>query len=77
MPGKRSLPRPLSLPHPTRLALDSPDRAEILRRHDLAMMLDQPGYLDPATGHFVFTAKKLAELERCCAMACRHCPYKR
>jgi len=77
MPRDRSLPRPLSEPHPKRLASDAPQRQEILLRHEIAMALDQPGYKDPDTGNFVFTAKTLASLDRCCAMECRHCPFKR
>jgi hypothetical protein len=49
----------------------------MLRRHELAMALDQPGYKDPVNGNFVFTAKELSNFERCCAMECRHCPFKR
>ena len=48
-----------------------------MKRHELAMMLDQPGYSDPDTGNFVFTAKTLADFDKCCAMVCRHCPFKR
>jgi hypothetical protein len=77
MPRPAPTRRPLSLPHPKRLAEDHPAREEILRRHELAMALDQPGYKDPVTGNFVFTAKELSNFERCCAMECRHCPFKR
>jgi Family of unknown function (DUF5522) len=48
-----------------------------LLRHNVAMAVDQPGYTDPATGYFVFTAKTLAAEGKCCAMVCRHCPFKR
>jgi hypothetical protein len=74
---ERVLPRELTQPHEDRLAFDDPNRSEILMRHELAMALDKPGYTDPATGYFVFTAKALAEEGKCCAMACRHCPFKR
>jgi len=77
MPQDRSLPRPLSEPHPKRLSGDDPFRQQILQSHELAMALDKPGYKDPETGHFVFTAKQLASLDRCCAMQCRHCPFMR
>jgi len=35
----------------------------------------EPGYLDPDTGLFVFTAATLAERGTCCDTGCRHCPY--
>lgn len=74
---ERILPRELTVPHPERLADDHPQREEILLRHEVAMALDKPGYTDPNSGLFVFTAKALAEGGKCCAMACRHCPFKR
>jgi hypothetical protein len=77
MPRPTTTRRSLSLPHPKRLAENHPARQEILQRHELAMALDKPGYKDPVTGNFVFTAKELAKFERCCAMECRHCPFKR
>jgi hypothetical protein len=77
MPRPTTTRRSLSLPHPKRLAENDPARPEILRRHELAMALDKPGYKDPVAGNFVFTAKELAKFERCCAMECRHCPFKR
>jgi len=64
-----------SQPHPDRLPLDFPDRAEVLRRHDAAMTAGQPGYIDPASGLFVLTAKFHADRGHCCANGCRHCPY--
>lgn len=67
--------RPLTEPHPDRLALDRPDRAEILARHREAMEAGQAGYADPSTGLFVLTAQFLAARRRCCANGCRHCPY--
>lgn len=73
----RQLPRALNVPHPERLSLGDPNREEILLRHEIAMAVDQPGYTDPATGYFVFTAKTLAAEEKCCANVCRHCPFKR
>jgi hypothetical protein len=69
--------RSLSLPHPERLGENHPAREEILNRHELAMALGQSGYKDPITGNFVFTAKELSNFEHCCAMECRHCPFKR
>lgn len=77
MSPKRVLPRELDVPHPDRLKSDDPNFDEILMRHNVSMALDQPGYTDPATGLFVFNAKTLADEGRCCAMVCRHCPFKR
>jgi hypothetical protein len=73
----RILPRALTVPHPERLNETNPNYEEILAAHELSMALGQEGYQDPNTGDFVFNAKRLAEQGRCCAMACRHCPFKR
>lgn len=73
----RNLPRELSVPHPDRLSEEHPKFEEIIRLHDLSMALGQDGYKDPDTGDFVFNAKRLSEQGKCCAMACRHCPFKR
>ena len=43
--------------------------------HDRAVAAGEPGYLDPETGFFVFTAAALAERGACCGSGCRHCPY--
>jgi hypothetical protein len=71
----RRAPRPLETPHPQRLPLDHPFRSEILRRHAAALAAGDPGYLDPATGLFVITAKTHADRGRCCGNGCRHCPF--
>ena len=73
----RPAARPLTEPHPERLALDHPDRARILAAHAAAMAAGQAGYLDPASGLFVFTAATLTANRRCCRSGCRHCPYLR
>ena len=67
--------RPLTEPHPSRLALDHPRRAEILAAHAAALDGGQAGYLDPDTGLFVLTAGFLADRGTCCGRGCRHCPY--
>jgi hypothetical protein len=67
--------RPLEEPHRDRLASDHPTRASILERHRAAMNAGEPGYLDPDTGLFVFTAAFHAERGACCDSGCRHCPY--
>ena len=68
-------PRPPTEPHPSRLALDHPDRDRILAAHAAALTSENPGYLDPATGLFVQTAATLARRGTCCGQGCRHCPY--
>jgi hypothetical protein len=68
-------PRPRTEPHPARLALDHPRRAEILAAHASALAEAKPGYLDPETGLFVLTAGFLADRGTCCGRGCRHCPY--
>ncbi len=67
--------RPLTEPHPDRLALDHPARERILAAHSAAMAAGQAGYLDPVSRLFVFTAATLAANRRCCQSGCRHCPY--
>ena len=49
--------------------------AAIREAHDRAVADGEPGYLDPETGYFVFTAVALAERGECCGSGCRHCPY--
>jgi hypothetical protein len=68
-------PRPLSEPHPSRLASDDPARSAILAAHARALDAGQPGYPDPRSGLFVLTASFLAERGTCCERGCRHCPY--
>jgi hypothetical protein len=68
-------PRALTEPHPSRLALDHPRRAEILAAHAAALAAGQAGYPDPDTGLFVLTAGFLARRGTCCGRGCRHCPY--
>lgn len=68
-------PRPLTEPHPSRLAPGHPRRAEILAAHAEALSAGQAGYLDPDTGLFVLTAAFLAKRGTCCSRGCRHCPY--
>ncbi len=77
MEGRRLplAPRPLTEPHPGRLAPDHPRRAEILEAHAAALAAGQAGYRDPATGLFVLSAAFLADRGTCCGRGCRHCPY--
>jgi Family of unknown function (DUF5522) len=67
--------RAMTEPHPSRLPLDHPWRAEILAEHTAALAADEPGYLDPETGLFVLSAGFLAARGTCCGRGCRHCPY--
>jgi hypothetical protein len=67
--------RPLTEPHPARLALDDPARAVLMAAHAAALEAGEPGYLDPDTGLFVLTAGFLAARGTCCGRGCRHCPY--
>jgi hypothetical protein len=67
--------RPLTEPHPARLAAGHPRRAQILSRHAAALAAGEPGYLDPDTGLFVLTAGYLRDRGHCCESGCRHCPY--
>jgi len=67
--------RPLDEPHPSRLAIDHPDRAAILAAHAVARAAGEPGYADPVTGLWVFTATYHLDRGSCCDSGCRHCPY--
>ncbi len=66
---------PLTIPHPSRLALEHPRRAEILAAHQAALDAGRAAYIDPVTGYQVFTAAFLAARGTCCDTGCRHCPY--
>jgi hypothetical protein len=67
--------RRLTEPHPSRLSPDHPRRDEVLAAHETAMAAGEPGYEDPSTGLWVFTAAYLADRGSCCESGCRHCPY--
>lgn len=73
--GQPRSERPLTCPHPSRLAADHPYRAEILAAHAAALTDARAGYADPQTGLFVLTAAFLADRGTCCGRGCRHCPY--
>jgi hypothetical protein len=64
-------------PHADRLAPDAPGREEILAAHRAAVAAGEPGYVDPTSGLFVFTAAYHAERGTCCENDCRHCPFVR
>lgn len=61
-------------PAPSRLALDHPQRAEILAAHAAALAAGEAMYRDPVSGLMAMTAETLAA-RPCCGNACRHCPY--
>lgn len=67
--------RPLTQPHPDRLALQHPRYDEIVARHAEALAAGAAGYADPESGLFVLTAGFLADRGTCCDNGCRHCPY--
>ncbi len=75
MPLSPLADRPLTEPHPSRLAPDHPSRAEILSRHAQALDAGDAGYDDPDSGLFVLTSLFHAERGYCCDRGCRHCPY--
>ncbi|HVU60368.1 MAG TPA: DUF5522 domain-containing protein [Mycobacteriales bacterium] len=67
--------RPLTEPAPSRLALDTPGRDEIIGAHADAVARNEAGYIDPTSGLFVLSASFLADRAYCCGRGCRHCPY--
>jgi hypothetical protein len=77
MPKKREVRSDLNQPHPDRLNESNPFYEAIMSGHQQSLDMNEPGYIDPETGFFVFNAKSLADQGKCCANICRHCPYKR
>ncbi len=73
--NNRLADRPLNRPAASRLPLDTPGREAILAAHEAALVSGDPGYTDPVSGLFVFSAGYLAAREYCCSQGCRHCPY--
>jgi hypothetical protein len=71
------LERRLRYPHPDRLDPAREDYDAVIVAHHRAMVSGAPGYVDPGTGFFVFTARNLLEQGECCANGCRHCPWVR
>ena len=69
------LPGHIARPHPDRLSRDHPQYEQILAAHTAAVLGDVDGYIDPASGHWVFTARYLDERGHCCEQGCRHCPW--
>ncbi len=71
----RPLPDDRMTPARSRLDPDRPLYSEILAAHERAVEAGAPGYPDPASGLFVFTAAYLWARGYCCETGCRHCPY--
>lgn len=67
--------RPLERPSERRLRPNHPRYDVILGLHSEALGRNEPGYRDPDSGFFVFTAKFLADRGYCCNSGCRHCPF--
>ena len=67
--------RSLEVPSTRRFAATHPQYSEVLGRHRTAIEAGEPGYRDPVSGFFVFTAKFLADRGYCCNSGCRHCPF--
>lgn len=63
------------IPHPGRLDPSRPDYVPVLDAHHRALVAGEPGYLDPASGLFVLTARTLWDRGSCCHRGCRHCPF--
>lgn len=62
-------------PHPDRLDPARTDHLRVMAAHDAAVAAGEPGYADPVTGLWAFTATALAATGRCCTRGCRHCPW--
>ena len=74
-PAEPLAARPLTDPHPDRLARDHSDYETIVRAHAAALQTGEDTYADPPTGLTVLTAGYLARRGFCCDSGCRHCPY--
>jgi hypothetical protein len=66
--------RSFDQPHPARFAASEPGYEVSMNAHREALERGEPGYVDPISGNFVFTAQYLAG-RACCECGCRHCPY--
>lgn len=69
------LPPERLVPAPGRLDPARPGYVAVIDAHHRALMAGEAGYLDPATGLFVLTARTLWDRRACCSQGCRHCPY--
>jgi Family of unknown function (DUF5522) len=73
--GEPLADRPLTEPHPGRLAPSDPAYGQIIEAHADALRRGAPLYVDPVSGLSVLTAGYLADRGTCCDNGCRHCPY--
>ena len=73
--GRRLRADGIDIPLPRRLAPDSAQFVEVMRRHADAVARRRQTYRDPSSGYTVFTARFLADRGYCCDSGCRHCPY--
>lgn len=69
------LPPVRLVPRPDRLDPRGPEYVAAMDAHHRALVLGDPGYLDPSSGLFVQTARTLWDRGACCEMGCRHCPF--
>ena len=69
------LPRERRLPLIDRLSPRHGQYARLIAAHETAMRVGAPGYVDPVSGFFVFTAAEHWDRGVCCNSGCRHCPY--
>lgn len=67
--------KPPVAPHPSRLYTSHPQYTEILEAHRAALAAEEDGYIDPASGNWVFTSAFHLRRGGCCESGCRHCPY--
>ena len=64
------------VPRPDRLDPHRrPDYVAVMDAHHQALLAGDAGYLDPASGLFVQTARTLWDRGACCEQGCRHCPF--
>ena len=57
--------------------MSSADDAAIRDAHDHAVAAGEPGYVDPVTGYFVFTAAELLARGECCGLGVPALPVSR
>ncbi len=75
MPAELPLRDDWETPAPDHLSPDHPQFDEIMAAHAASVEAGQLGYIDPASGLFVFNAQGLRTQPNCCSNRCRHCPY--
>lgn len=73
--GAAALAPDVLVPHPDRLDPHRADYIAIMDAHHRALLAGEPGYIDPASGLFVQTARTLSDRGYCCEQGCRHCPF--